>query len=522
MNDPSPAAGLHELLADRLKAQPDAIAVALTDGRVALSCRQLQEAVEAFAASLLAAGIQPGDRVALVLPNSIEFVVAFLAITRIRAMAAPLNPEYRAGEFEFFLEDLGAVVLLDVPGEGANRQAGQAADTLGKPVWRVRREGANVELALPTAGPVGSPHPPTPVEPETDVALFLHTSGTTSRPKGVPLTHANLMASVRNIGQTYEFNGEDRSVLVMPLFHVHGLMAGLLAPLAAGAAVYIPESGRFSASHFWRDMAACQATWYTAVPTIHQILLARYETDYPRDDPPRLRFIRSCSSPLAPSVLNEMEAKFGAPVLEAYAMTEAAHQIASNPLPKQGPRKPGSVGQGRGVRIAILDPDLNELPPGREGEICIQGENVTRGYWNNPQATEEAFAGGWFHTGDQGCLDAEGYLTLTGRIKDIINRGGEKIAPSRVDEVLLSHPGVAEAVTFGAPDPKYGEEVNAAIVLKPGVTVTAEALRAHCLTELSAFAVPKRFFFVESLPRTGSGKVQRRKVAEYCLAPSSG
>lgn len=522
MNDPSQSAGLHELLAAGLKQPPDAIAVALTDGRVALSYRDLERAVEAFAARLLAAGIRPGDRVALVLLNSIEFVVAFLAITRIGAIAAPLNPDYRAGEFEFFLEDLGAVVLLDLPGQGANRPAGQAADTLGKPVWRVQREGAAVELALPASGPVADPTPPTPVEPETDVALFLHTSGTTSRPKGVPLTHANLMASVRNIGQTYEFDGTDRSVLVMPLFHVHGLMAGLLAPLGFGAAVYIPESGRFSASHFWRDMAACQATWYTAVPTIHQILLARYATDYPRDAPPRLRFIRSCSSPLAPTILQEMEAKFGAPVLEAYAMTEASHQIASNPLPEKGPRKPGSVGQGQSVRIAILDPELNRLPPGREGEICIQGENVTRGYWNNPQATAEAFAGGWFHTGDQGYLDAEGYLTLTGRLKEIINRGGEKISPSRVDEVLLSHPGVAEAVTFGVPDPKYGEEVNAAIVLKPAFAVTAEELSAHCLSELSAFAVPKRYFFVEGLPKTGSGKIQRRKVAEFCLAQSSG
>ena len=518
MNDLTPPLGLDALLEEPLGERPDAPAIGLTDGTATLSWSRLQGNIEAFAASLLAAGVKPGDRVAMALPNTLEFVVAFLAISRIRATAAPLNPDYQAGEFEFFLEDLKAVAVLDLAGERANGRARSAAARLGQPVWPVIRDGERVDLTLADAGAVGHPVRRTPVAPASDIALLLHTSGTTSRPKGVPLTHANLMASVHNIRRTYEFDARDRSVLVMPLFHVHGLMAGLLAPMAAGAVVYIPVSGKFSAAHFWRDMAACQATWYTAVPTIHQILLARSDTDYPGETPPRLRFIRSCSSPLAPSVLHDMEAKFQAPVLEAYAMTEAAHQIASNPLPNHGVHKPGSVGMGRNVRIAILDPELRTLDPLREGEICLRGDNITPGYWNHPEATKEAFAGGWFHTGDQGYLDAEGYLFITGRIKEIINRGGEKISPSRVDDVLLGHPGVAEAVAFGAPDPKYGEEVMAAIVLKPGVTVTAEDLTAYCLKELSAFAAPKRLWFADSLPRTGSGKIQRGRVAEHFLA----
>lgn len=323
------------------------------------------------------------------------------------------------------------------------------------------------------------------------MALFLHTSGTTSRPKGVPLTQANLAASLANIRGTYEFTPEDVSLLVMPLFHVHGLMAAFLAPLSAGATVVLPAEGRFAAGTFWKDAAAHGVTFYTAVPTIHQILVARAEHDYPADAPPPLRVIRSCSSSLAPATLAALEAKFKAPVLEAYAMTEASHQMTSNPLPKHGAHKPGSVGKAQGaVQVAILDASNAVLPAGEVGEVCIRGPNVTAGYRNNPAANEEAFAGGWFHTGDQGKLDEEGYLRLTGRIKELINRGGEKISPIEVDGALLSHPGVAEAVSFAAPDEKYGESVAAAVVLnaegKKIDDVVADIQR-HVATKLSKF-----------------------------------
>jgi acyl-CoA synthetase (AMP-forming)/AMP-acid ligase II len=266
-----------------------------------------------------------------------------------------------------------------------------------------------------------------------DVALFLHTSGTTSRPKGVPLSHENLVASLENIKDTYEFTPEDVSLLVMPLFHVHGLMAGLLSPLLSGASVVLPEAGKFSAGTFWQDATEHKVTFYTAVPTMHQILVSRAEQDYPKDNPPPLRVIRSCSSSLAPTTLFQVEKLFGAPVLEAYAMTEASHQMTSNPLPKHGERKPGTVGKPQGsVKVAILDDKCRKLGHGEVGEVCIQGPNVTKGYRNNPKANKEAFAGGWFHTGDQGYLSEDGYLTLTGRIKELINRGGEKISPLEV------------------------------------------------------------------------------------------
>lgn len=254
-----------------------------------------------------------------------------------------------------------------------------------------------------------------------------------------------------------------------------------------------PAEGRFAASTFWADAVANGVTFYTAVPTMHQILVSRAGKDYPAASPPPLRAIRSCSSSLAPATLEALERAFGAPVLEAYAMTEASHQMTSNPLPRHGPHRAGTVGKAQGsVRVAILGPDNAVLGPGEEGEVCIRGPNVTPGYRNNPAANEEAFAGGWFHTGDQGKLDEEGYLTLTGRIKELINRGGEKISPIEVDGGLLSHPGVAEAVSFAAPDEKYGESVAAAVVLNEQGKALEDPvadIQRHVGTKLAKFKV---------------------------------
>jgi acyl-CoA synthetase (AMP-forming)/AMP-acid ligase II len=343
-----------------------------------------------------------------------------------------------------------------------------------------------------------------------DVALFLHTSGTTSRPKGVPLTHGNLMASITNIAATYQLTPRDRSLIVMPLFHVHGLIGATLSTLHSGGAVVVPA--KFSAGAFWQLASKYSVTWYSAVPTIHQILLGRAE----QDNAPRggLRFIRSCSSALAPAVFQQLEDRFGAPVLEAYGMTEAAHQMASNPLPP-GPRKPGFVGKGTGVDIVIRDDQGQSLPAGKQGEVTIRGANVMHGYLNNPEANATAFWHGYFRTGDQGVLDDNGYLTLTGRLKELINRGGEKISPLEVDAALLEHPAVAEAVSFAAPDAKYGEEVQAAVVLK-GSATPAE-IQAFCGKRLADFKVPKVIHITDAVPRTATGKIQRRHVAAHFL-----
>jgi acyl-CoA synthetase (AMP-forming)/AMP-acid ligase II len=440
----------------------------------------------------------------MVLPNGIEVITAFFAITATAATAAPLNPAYTTEEFRFYLEDIEAKALIVPPGGGEQAQAATPAGTLLLEAMLT----ADGQVRLAVAG--SSPWPRKQTDPTPDdVALFLHTSGTTSRPKGVPLSHANLLASAANVVATYALTPIDVSLCVMPLFHVHGLVASTLATLRSGGTVIVPP--RFSASAFWPAVKTYGATWYTAVPTIHQVLLTRADEDRaPAPGTSGLRFIRSCSSALAPATMAALEARFACPVIEAYGMTEAAHQMTSNPLPPE-PRRPGSVGKGTGVQIAIMDDASTLLPVGLQGEVVIKGPNVTRGYHDNLEANAAAFTNGWFRTGDQGVLDADGYLTLVGRLKELINRGGEKISPREIDEALLTHPAVAEAVCFGVPDAKYGEEVAAVVVLR---REASEAdLIAHCRERLAAFKVPKKIYPVTQIPRTATGKVQRRAVA---------
>ncbi|MBI2807557.1 MAG: AMP-binding protein [Planctomycetes bacterium] len=470
---------------------------------------QLQDQIEAVTDVLRAGGVRPGDPIGIVLGNNLEFLVAFLATTRARAVAAPLNPGYKSEEFRFYLEDAGAKAVIVPPGDHPAREA---ARQLQIPIWECGLDVHGQVFVRPTSGhsALSTQHSALDAPTPTDVALFLHTSGTTSRPKGVPLTHGNLMASIANIAATYQLTPRDRSLIVMPLFHVHGLIGATLSTLHTGGAVVVPP--KFSAGTFWQVAAKYDVTWYSAVPTIHQILLGRAE----QDNAPRrgLRFIRSCSSALAPAVFHQLEERFGAPVLEAYGMTEAAHQMASNPLPP-GPRKPGFVGPGTGVGIAILDEQGQLLPIGTQGEVSIRGANVMHGYLNNAEANASSFCNGYFRTGDQGVLDENGYLMLTGRLKELINRGGEKISPLEVDAVLLEHPAVAEAVSFAAPDAKYGEEVHAAVVLK--ATATPTEIQAFCGQRLADFKVPKVIHVAKEVPRTATGKIQRRHVAAHFL-----
>jgi len=490
-------------LADLLLAgSSDHPAVILPEDKSAITYRDLIAQVESLRAVLRQTEVKPGQAVAIVLPNGLEYLAVFLAVTAARQVAAPLNPAYKVEEFRFYLEDAGAKAVIAPPGEHPVREAARA---LGLPVWTAARDAkGRVQLEGKEAAPhAGTADPPRP----DDVALFLHTSGTTSRPKGVPLTHANLMASIHNIAAHYHFSPADTGLVVMPLFHVHGLMGATLAPLSAGGTVVIPP--RFSAQAFWPTVQSHRVNWYSAVPTIHQVLLSQADTD---GAPARsgFRFIRSCSAALAPATMAQLEARFGAPVLEAYAMTEAAHQMTSNPLPPEA-RKPGSVGRGTNVDVAIMDEAGNLLPAGTPGEVVVRGPNVTAGYHNNPEANAAAYTHGWFRTGDRGVLDAEGYVTLIGRIKELINRGGEKISPLEVDAALLAHPAVAEAATFAAPDPKYGEEVHAAVVLRSEATV--EQLQAFCRDRLADFKVPKVIHLTRELPKGPTGKVQRRFLA---------
>lgn len=470
--------------------------------RLTLSYGLLRELVDEAAAALTSYGIGKGERVALVYPNGPEAIVLFLAASKI-ATACPLNPAYKEDEFRFYLEDVGARFLVVPPNEAAAaRRAAPSRAT-------VIETSIGLDGALLVNGAYGHRRARRAVPRATgEVALVLHTSGTTSRPKRVPLQHANLAASVANIIATYELDEDDVSLCIMPLFHVHGLLASALATLASGGTVVAPE--RFSPLGFWPLMQAHRPTWFTASPTPHQLVLARLQVDRPAGTE-RLRFVRSCSSALSPAQMALMEQRFGVPVLEAYGMTEASHQMSSNPLPPE-PRVAGSVGRGTGVEIAVFDEAGASLPTGMAGEVVIRGPNVMHGYENNPSANASAFVDRWFRTGDLGTLDGAGYLRLIGRIKELINRGGEKIAPREIDEVLEAHPAVKEAVAFGVPHPTWGEEVAAAVVLK--APATEKELLAFSRERLADFKVPERLHIVESIPRTPTGKVQRRFVAE--------
>ena len=480
--------------------QPEDRLALVVPGGPRLTYRQLREQVWRGAEALAAHGVRREDRVALVYPNSAEAVVLFLAAATV-ATAAPLNPAYKVDEFRFYLEDTRARFLLVAPGEGA--AAREAMPAGGEIVEAALDEHGRLRLSG-GRGSRGGVEPPD----DDDVALVLHTSGTTSRPKIVPLRHRNLAASVANIVPHYRLGPDDVSLCVMPLFHVHGLVASALSTLASGGTVVI-AAPRFNPFEFWPLVREHRPTWYSAVPTIHLAALGRAGNERPAGTE-RLRFVRSCSSALPPDLMRRLEDLLRVPVLEAYGMTEAAHQMASNPLPPDE-RRPGTVGTATGVEITILDDHGRRLPVGAAGEVAIRGPNVMDGYEANPSANAEAFTDGWFRTGDQGSLDERGYLTLRGRIKELINRGGEKIAPREIDEVLLQHPAVAEAVAFGVPHPSWGEEVAAAVVLKHEATRTQ--LLAFCRERLADFKVPRQLYIVTEIPRTPTGKVQRRHVA---------
>jgi acyl-CoA synthetase (AMP-forming)/AMP-acid ligase II len=477
------------------------VAIATQSG-LTLTYRQLRDEVMRAAEHLSSHGIRPGERVAMVYPNSAEAIVLFLAAA-IAGTAAPLNPSYKREEFAFYLEDTRARVLLVPPGDFL---AARSALPTGGTIIEAGFDESGI-LRLEPVSQTQSPRLALSEPRDDDVALVLHTSGTTSRPKMVPLRHRNLAASVANIIPSYELTEDDVSLCVMPLFHVHGLVASTLATLGSGGMVVVPQ--RFSPFEFWGLLNEHHVTWYSAVPTIHQLIVGRTAHGKPAPTS-SLRFARSCSSQLSPQLMGKLEDLLDVPVLEAYGMTEASHQMASNPMPPRR-RQPGSVGIGTGVEIAILDEHCNLLPVGVAGEVAVSGPNVMDGYEANPAATEAAFCGDWFRTGDQGTLDHDGYLTLVGRIKELINRGGEKIAPREIDEILERHPAVAEAVTFGIPHQMWGEEVAAAVVLKG--EVGERDLAAFCRQHLADFKIPRQFFFVDDIPRTSTGKIQRRHVA---------
>ncbi len=495
---------------DLLKAGKDDATALSAPGGVPLTYRALRAHVADVVRALNAQGIGANDRVAIVLDNGPEMAAAFLGIGS-AATAAPLNPTYRAEEFEFYLTDLNAKLL--VVAQGKDSPAIGVAEKLGVPIARLvptPEKGAGsfgLDFSGANGRSGGTPRAATP----DDFALVLHTSGTTSRPKIVPLAHKNIAASASNIRKTLSLTASDRGLVIMPLFHIHGLIAALSAPLSAGGEVCC--SPGFNALKFFSWFTEVRPTWYTGVPTMHQAILLRAANNPDALEEHRLRFVRSSSSALPPTVIAELERVFGVPVVEAYGMTEATHQMASNPLPP-GTRKPGTVGPSGGPEIRVVDETGTTVPHGATGEIVIRGPNVMREYENNPKANADAFYDGWFRTGDQGVMDEDGYVAITGRLKEIINRGGEKISPREVDEIIMEHPAVHQCVTFAVPHEMLGEEVAAAIVLKQGTEATDRELRDFASTRLAPFKVPRKILILTEIPVGATGKLQRIGLAQ--------
>lgn len=497
---------IHALLEYRAAQAPDAAAIS-APGRRLLTNARLFHQVESTVGKLRAMGIGKRDRVGIVLANGPEMATCFLAVAAC-AISAPLNPAYRAEEFDFFLQDLNAKALILEA--GGNSPAAVVAGRLGIPIIELSHDSRSEAGTFILSGDEKPQTEGGPAQPE-DVALVLHTSGTTSRPKMVPLTQSNVLRSARNICAGLKLTPPDRCLNVMPLFHIHGLVGALLSSLAAGAEVVCTQG--FYATRFFEWLAEAQPTWYTAVPTMHQAILMRAPSNAETISRFPLRFIRSCSSPLPPQVMTDLEAVFRAPVIEAYGMTEASHQVASNPLPPR-PRKAGSVGVGTGPQVAIMDDAGALLSPGSTGQIVIRGDTVLAAYENNPTANEGAFSAGWFKTGDQGYVDDEGYVFITGRLKELINRGGEKIAPFEIDKALLDHPAVGQAVAFGMPDARLGEAVAAAIVLREGSSASEREILEFVALRLVGFKVPSKLIILDEIPKGGTGKVQRVGLAE--------
>jgi acyl-CoA synthetase (AMP-forming)/AMP-acid ligase II len=497
-------------ISDLLEAGADgAAAIGAPEGVAPLRYGELRALARRTVEALNAVGVGRNERVAMVLPNGPEMAASFVCIGA-GATTAPLNPAYRAEDFEFYLTDLRAKAL--VVEEGFDSPARSVARKLGIPTLELRPDRARgagaftIARTEPMRGAVARGG----LAEADDTALILHTSGTTSRPKIVPLLQRNVVATARHIVATLALRREDVCLNIMPLFHIHGLMAATLASLAAGAQVSC--SPGFNALRFFHWLDEVRPSWYTAVPTMHQAILARADRHPESVARSRLRLVRSSSASLPSQVMAELERTFRAPVIEAYGMTEAAHQMASNPLPPRA-RKPGTVGVAAGPDVAIMDERGNLLSRGEVGEVVIRGPNVTPGYEANPEANAKAFTNGWFRTGDQGTLDEDGYLRLTGRLKELINRGGEKISPLEVDEALMHHPAVQQVVAFPMPHEKLGEEVAAAVVLRDGHQVSERELRAFAAARLAEFKVPRRVIIVSEIPKGATGKLQRIGLA---------
>jgi len=471
-----------------------------------LSFGELKRQANNLSRFLLGAGYAPGERIGFYCANGYQTAAVFLGTMYGGFVSVPLNLVSHASQLEYVLEHSGTrLVFTDA----------EHAQALGE---RVKATGREIEIiVIDVDAPnlfleerLGTREAPAPKA--SDAALLMYTSGTTGRPKGCLLTQKNVISGGLFVQQAHELTPKDRVLSSLPLYHINGQIVATVGPLVHGGSVVAPH--RFSASQFWEMLDRYECTWFNVVPTIISYLAAADPGLQQPDRSARVRFGRSASAPLAPELHRAFERKFGLSIIETMGMTETAAPIFTNPL-EQGARKYGSVGRPVGNVAKVLRLDGGECKPGEIGELAVKGDNVMREYYANPEETAKAFdAEGWLRTGDLGFADEDGYYFVTGRLKELIIKGGENIAPREIDDVLYKHPAVMDAAAVGIPDAHYGQEIFCAIVLKPGSTATEVELRSFCEKELGRFKTPKVFRFMADLPKGPSGKVQRLKLLD--------
>ncbi len=459
---------------------------------------------EEISRQLSAQNLKNNDRAVIVLPNGPFMASTFLVISSYMS-AAPLNPFYKLEEYEFYLSDLNPKFVIVE--ENSNNCVVKAAKRLNIPVC---------ELKISKYDPIGVfnlfEKKRNYVNPTMNTeALVLHTSGTTSKPKIVPLTNKNIFSSSENISKSLKLTKNDHCLNIMPMFHIHGLIAVLTSSIKVGASIC--ASSGFNALKFLNLAKTQKITWYSGVPTMHQAILIRAEKNKEIAKNLKLRFIRSSSASLPPVTFQKLQETFNSPVIEAYGMTEATHQMTSNPLPPLI-QKPGYVGLPAGPDVCIMNNRNEKLPAGHVGEICIKGESVTQGYDNNPEANKISFLNGWFRTGDEGFFDNDGYLKISGRIKEIINKGGEKISPLEIDNVLMDYSYIDQAVCFGFKHKMLGEDIAVAVKLKDPKNCNEENIKSYANKKLAKFKVPSKIFIVDDIPKGATGKLQRIGLAK--------
>lgn len=508
MNAPSdrPPNTILGLLAAQAARSGNATAIQAPEG-LQISYAELLERVSALAASLRAAGLAPTDRVAIVLPNGLDMAMALLGVS-CACVAVPLNPAYKEAEYEAYFSETKSGHLLVLEHKAPAARA--AAQKLGLHIIELAAGGRLANKAGCPETDLTKVAAPSP----DSVAMILLTSGSTGRPKRVPLTHRNLCTSAAHVRESLVLGPGDRCLSMWEQHHIGGLVDLLLAPLSSGGSVIC--AGSFDAGRFHELLGKLSPTWFQGVPTTLRELMVYGKARFNPLPRHSLRFMRSVAAALPPSLMEEIEQYFGVPVIQTFGMTEASPLITTNLLPP-GLRKPGSAGKTCGPEVAIMDERGNPLGTGAYGEVAVRGENIFSGYEDNAEANAAVFRNGWFYTGDTGYLDEDGYLFLRGRVKEMINRGGEKISPYEVEDAISRHPGVSQAAVFSIPHPTLGEDVGAAIVPRAGNTPSEASIREFAAERLSAFKVPRTIMFLDALPKCPVGKVRRQELAELAV-----